>query len=134
MTVSIVATAYSMRYGNAKTDAVVFVLGVTAGVAGLDIAGVGGRSESVAERAGDGMVTLCGVVGTATRGDGATIGEVTIVGGVGFTGEPVGISGVCNGVGFGGPAMSTSTTWSIPRSTGIVLGSDSPSLTPERRS
>ena len=65
-----------MRYGSANTEAV--DVGVTAGVAGLDVdgPGVGGRTESVADRAGDGgIMTPCGTGWVGTLGEGATIGE-----------------------------------------------------------
>ena len=135
VTVSIVAIAYSIRYGNAKMELVKFELGVTAGVAGLDAAGVGGRNESVADRAGDGIVMLCGVGGIATRGEGAMIGEIVAEGGVCFTGDVVVISGLCDGRVLGS-AISMSTALSSPLSTVTVLGSEeaSPSLTPERSS
>lgn len=63
-------------------------LGVMAGVAGLEAAGVGGRNESAAERAGDGIVALCGVCGMAMRGDGAIMGEALAAFGVCLIGEP----------------------------------------------
>ena len=54
-----VATAYNMRYGSANTDDVAFgTAAALAGVAGLDCNGVGGRSESVADNAGDGGTAI----------------------------------------------------------------------------
>ena len=58
-----------MRYERAKIDEVMLgVVGVRAGVAGFEVAGVGGLSESVADSAGEG--------GTARRGVGAKMGAV----------------------------------------------------------
>lgn len=117
-------------------DAVVFELGVMAGVAGFDAAGVGGRMDSVADRAGDGIVVLWELAGgMATRGRGAMMGEMAADGGVAFTAGCVAISGLCDGRGFAS-AMSISTDLSTPLSTATVLGSpaNSPSLTPERSS
>lgn len=121
-----------MRYGKAKTDAVASELGVMEGVAGFEASGVGGRKESVADKAGDGMVTLCGVEGIAIRGEGEIMGDVEIDGGVGFVEELAEVSvGRCLG-----SAISMFTDLSEPLSTTIVLGSaeNSPSVTPERNS
>lgn len=114
MTVSIVATAYSMRYGRANTDDVAFGTDALAGVAGLDCNGVGGRRESVADNAGDG--------GTATLGDGATMAPDRVESFRGDNG--VALSGVCVASKFGeGPAKSTDTVLSLPLSTVIAFGS-----------
>lgn len=48
-----------------------------AGVAGFDATGVGGRKESVAESAGEGIVMLGGT-DAATRGDGETIEVIEV--------------------------------------------------------
>lgn len=84
-TASIVATAYNMRYGKANTDAV--DIGVSAGVAGLDVKGVGGLSESVADNAGEGIIRPGGPVGIAIRGEGAAIVAPDAAVGVSLTGE-----------------------------------------------
>ncbi len=44
-----------------------------AGVPGIEAAGVGGRNESVADNAGEGIIVAAGPVGIAMRGEGATI-------------------------------------------------------------
>lgn len=61
--------------------------------------------------------------------------DVVMEGGIGFFGELLGLSGVCDGRGLGS-AISTSTDVSDPLSTATVLGSaaSSPSVTPERSS
>ena len=123
-----VATAYNMRYGSANTDDVAFgTAAALAGVAGLDCNGVGGRSESVADNAGDG--------GTAILGDGATIDPDEDEAPGSFRGESgVAFSGVCVASKLGeGPAKSTETVLSLPLSTAMALGSrcsrpDRPSL------
>lgn len=71
MTVSIVTTANSIRYGSANTETVLAGVGCKMGVDGLDATGVGGRSNSVGDRAGEGMVNK----DPAGRGVGAAIDE-----------------------------------------------------------
>lgn len=117
MMVSIVATAYNMRYGSAKMDAVAMGIADGAGVPGVDAEGVGGRSESVADSAGDGNAAADGPDGMAMRGEGAAI-PIDEEDENDFTGVAWGVCKVP-----GGTPMSTSTETSVSLSRGIVFGS-----------
>lgn len=106
-----------------------------AGVPLLDIMGVGGRSESVADNAGDGIITACGPEGIAIRGEGATMdedGDTAVAVDV-FTGDwGVFISKEDE---VSGGAMSTFTDSSLPFSTTMRFGSGGSGIdTPDRSS
>lgn len=118
-----------MRYESAKIEEVALgVVGVMAGVEGFEIEGVGGRNESVADRAGEG--------GIAGRGVGAKIAEPDVDADNLRGDKGVRMSGRCEGARAGdGPAMSTSTDLSLPLSTDTIFASGCESeLTPGRRS
>lgn len=128
---SIVATANNMRYGSANTDA---LLEGGAGVEGFDTAGLGARTESVAESTGEGRVRDVDSGGTiARRGSGAN--------NVDFDGDTCKISLDAESAGVlgaetGGPATSTLMAVSRPFSTTTYLVSAGPSRpkTPGRNS
>ncbi|PIL28888.1 hypothetical protein GSI_08934 [Ganoderma sinense ZZ0214-1] len=108
-----------MRYGSAKMDADAVGVARGAGVPGFDAAGVGGRNESVADNAGEGIMAALGPVGIAMRGEGAAMPpteEVT----EGFAGDGCGVLSCTD---EGGTPISTSTEISVSDSSVIVFGS-----------
>lgn len=124
--VSIVATAYNIRYGSANTE-VVTMDGCGTGVEAMERPETGDGMASVADNAGDGIRSDEGM--PAKTGDGETIGERL----------GVGMECLCGEAGAIGAELevptprSRSTVSSLPFSSRIVFGSSKP-ITPCRNS
>lgn len=91
-------------------------VGGIAGVPPREVMGVGGRSESVADNAGDGIIMLSGPVGMAMRGAGWAMEPPDDD----FVGD--GGAAVARNADEDAGAMSTSTCSSLPFSTTMLGG------------